>query len=159
MSLDETNKIEATFILEVLGRPPEHLNETLKEIIENKMKKEKGVIVKDYKIHEPVLMKDSKDFYTNFAEIELEMDSILKLMFMVFGYSPAHIEVIYPEKIKLSNDDVGTMLNELARKLHKYDEIVRMVQTEKKVLENKMKSLLEEKNSETKDSDSEIKKE
>lgn len=142
MSLNETKKISAVFILEVVGRPPEHLTETLKNLIE-KMKQEKDVNVKNSKIKEPVLMKDQKDFYTNFAEIEIEVESPLKLLVMVFGYMPAHLEITYPENIKLTNDGFGGILNELTRRLHGYDEVVRVIQMEKKILEKKLRALSE----------------
>ena len=144
MSLDETKNIRAVFIIEVAGRPPEHLTETLRKLIE-KMKEEKGVSVKDQKINKPTLMKDQKDFYTNFAEVELEFEDALKLLIMVFRYMPAHIEITYPENIKLTNDGFGSILNELARRLHGYDEIARVIQIEKKILEKKLRTLLEEK--------------
>ncbi len=147
MSLDETKNIRAVFIIEVAGRPPEHLTETLENIME-KIKEEKRVNVKDYKINEPVLMKDQKDFYTNFAEIELELEDSLMLLSMVFRYMPAHIEIVYPENIKLTNDGFGIILNELARRLHGYDEIARIIQVEKKILEKKLKSILEERKQE-----------
>ena len=144
MSLDETKNIRAVFILEIVGRPPEHLTDTLKNIVD-KMKEEKGVSIKDFKINEPALMKDQKDFYTNFAEIELEVENSLKLLLMVFQYMPAHIEITYPENIKLTNDGFGGILNELARRLHGYDEVARVIQIEKNILEKKLKALLEEK--------------
>jgi len=146
MNSNEEKKIEAVFILEIIGRPPEHLNETLKDMIENKMKKEKGVKVKDYKINEPVLMKDQKNFYTNFAEVELEVDNPLLLSLLVFGYMPAHVEVIHPEKINLNNEELSGLLNELTRRLHGYDELARIMQIEKGILEKKLKSLLTDKN-------------
>ena len=70
---EETKKIRAMLIFEVIGRPPEHLTETLNEIIK-KIDEEKGVSVKEKKINEPILMKDQKDFYTGFAEIEIEIE-------------------------------------------------------------------------------------
>jgi len=59
---EETKGIKAVLIFEVIGRPPEHLTETLNEIIK-KVDEEKGVSVKEKKVNEPVLMKDQKDFY------------------------------------------------------------------------------------------------
>lgn len=144
MSLEETKKIEAIFILEIIGRPAEHLTETLKNIIE-KMKKEKGVTVKDSKINEPVPLKDKGDFFTNFAEIELEMEDPLRLLLMIFAYMPAHVEITRPESIKFTNDGLGGILNELTRRLHGYDEIARVLQIEKNILEKKLKSVLGEK--------------
>jgi len=141
MSLDETKNIRALFVLEVLGRPPEHLVETLQGLIK-KIGEEKGVIVKDHKINKPVLMKDQKDFYTNFAEVEIEVKDSLKLLLMVFKYMPAHLEILYPENIRLTNDGFGLILNELTRRLHGYDEVARIIQMEKKILEKKLRTLL-----------------
>ena len=58
---------------------------------------------------------------------------------------PAHIDITYPENIKMSNYGFGAILNELARRLHGYDEVTRVVQMEKNILEKKLKTVLEEK--------------
>ena len=144
MSLDETKNIRAIFIIEVAGRPPEHLTETLEKIIE-KIKEEKGVKVKEQKINNPAPMKDQEKFYTNFAEVELELEDSLKLLFMIFRYMPAHVEIVYPENIKLTNNGFSVVLNELVRRLHGYDEIAKVIQVEKNILEKKLRAVLEEK--------------
>jgi hypothetical protein len=144
MSLDEGQKIRALFIIEVAGRPPEHLTETLKKIVE-KMKEEKDLEVKSEKVNKPAPMKNQKDFYTNFVEVEIECGDIQKLLFTIFRYMPAHIEIISPENIRLTNDGLGAVLNELTRRLHGYDEIARVIQVEKNILEKKLKAMLEEK--------------
>jgi hypothetical protein len=147
--MDEHNqKIEAAIIIEVVGRPPEHLVQTLKDII-TKIDNEKGVKVRDKKINEPVNLKDSAEFFTSFAEIELELDNILTLSRIMFKYMPAHVDIITPEEIKMTNVDWCEVMNELLRRLHEYDEVVRIVQTEKKVLEKQLKASLEKKNKET----------
>jgi hypothetical protein len=149
MNLDETKKIGAMFILEAIGRPPEHLTEVLQKII-NQFAEEKKVKIIEKKVNEPQLMKDKKDFYTNFAEIEFEVESIDILFFLIYKYMPAHIEITYPENITLSNNDINISLNELTRRLHGYDEIARVMQIEKNVLEKKLKSVLSEKGEEEK---------
>ena len=139
MSSDEV-KVSAVMILDIIGRPPEHLIESLEKIIEN-MEKEKGVILKSKQIKEPTLMKDQKDFYTTFAEIEVEVDEILYLAILMFKYMPAHIEIISPELIALSNNGFNDILNELTRRLHGYDEIARIMQIEKQILLKKIQEL------------------
>jgi len=139
MSSDEV-KVSAVMILDIIGRPPEHLVESLEKIIEN-MEKEKGVILKSKQIKEPTLMKDQKDFYTTFAEIEVEVDEILYLAILMFKYMPAHIEIISPELIALSNNGFNDILNELTRRLHGYDEIARIMQIEKQILLKKIQEL------------------
>jgi len=140
MSLDE-KKVNAILLLEVLGRPAEYLVETLNSIIKS-IGEEKGVKVNKTKINDPVLMKDQKDFYTSFAEIEVDVDEILYLVILMFKYMPAHIEIVSPQNLHLSNFDVGDVLNELTRRLHGYEEIVRMAQAEKNILETKLRELI-----------------
>jgi len=140
----ETKGINAMMIIEVIGRPPEHLTETLNKII-SQIDEEKGVNVKEKKVNEPVLMKDQKDFYTSFAEVGIEVEEILELAMLMFKYMPAHIEIISPELIALTNNGWNDILNELARRLHGYDEIARIIQVEKNILEKKLKEGMKEK--------------
>ena len=139
MSSDEV-KVSVIMILDIIGRPPEHLVKSLEKIIEE-MGKEKGVTLKSKQIKEPTLMKDQKDFYTTFAEIEVEVDEILYLAILMFKYMPAHIEIISPELIALSNNGFNDILNELTRRLHGYDEIARIMQIEKQILLKKIQEL------------------
>jgi membrane protein insertase Oxa1/YidC/SpoIIIJ len=149
MSLDkkneETKGITAVIILEIIGRPPEHLVETLEELIKS-MDKEKGVSVKSKKINEPVLMKDQKQFYTTFAEIEIEVKEILYLAVVMFKYMPAHVEVIEPELIALTNSGWTEILSEITRRLHGYDEVARVLQFENSQMQKKLKELTPEEN-------------
>lgn len=141
MSLDkETKGIMVVMILDVIGRPPEHLIESLEGII-NEIDKEKGVTVKSKEIKKPELMKDQKNFYTTFGEIEVEVEELLQLVILLFKYMPAHIEIVSPELIALTNNGWNDILNELARRLHGYDEIARILQVEKQTLLKKIQEL------------------
>lgn len=140
--IEESKGINATFILEIIGRPPEHLVETLENLIKT-MDNEKGVRVKSKKINEPVLVKDQKNLYTTFAEVDVEVGTILQLAVLMFKYMPAHIEVISPELLVLSNSGWNDILNELTRRLHGYDEVARMLMAEKSVLEQQLRGIAE----------------
>ena len=131
-------KVNAVLIFEIVGRPPEHLVETLKNIVET-FGKEKGVSIISKNINEPVLMKDNKEFYTTFAEVEVETENHFRLLILMFKYMPAHIQVVSPEKIPLSNNEFSDIMNELSMRLHAYDEIARMMQIENQNLMIKMK--------------------
>lgn len=156
MSSDEINKINAIIMLEVIGKPPEHLVETLENLI-TQIDKEKGVTVKSKDIKEPVPMKEKieimksgektktppkTDFYTTFAEVELEVEEISSIAYLIFRYMPAHIEIISPEVIALTNNGWNEIFNELARRLHGYDEVARVLQVEKGILGKKLKELM-----------------
>ena len=143
--IKETKGIKSSIILEIIGRPPEHLIETLESIIKQ-IDGEKGISVISKKINEPVFMKDSKEFYTTFAEVEIEVEDILYLAVVMFKYMPAHVEVIEPELIALTNNGWTDILSELTRRLHGYDEIARMLQVQNSQMQKKMRELLPEKN-------------
>lgn len=136
--MNSGNKIKAIMILEILGKPPEHLKNSLEKHIE-KIKEEKGVDLIEKKIHDPRPTEKNKEIYTTFAEVEVEVAEILYLVRLMFKYMPSNIEIIEPETIALTNNGWSEVLSELVRKLHGYDEVARMLQNEKKILEKKLK--------------------
>ena len=138
--MSSENKIKAIMILEILGKPAEHLKKTLEDIT-NKIDNEKNVQVTNKKIHEPTQAKDNKNFFTTFAEVEIGLKDVSLLTSLVFKYMPANVEIVEPETIALTNNGLGDVLSELTRKLHGYDEIARMLQNEKNILEKKLKEL------------------
>jgi hypothetical protein len=141
MSSNKKNEVvKALFVLDVIGKPPEHLTKTLGEIIK-KISEERGVKVVNKKINEPILMKDQKDFYTTFAEIEVEVETISHLAMLMFKYPPAHIEVISPELVELTNNGWSDILSEIARRLHQYDEIAKVLQVQNIKMQRKLKEL------------------
>ena len=139
--MSSTKKISAMFILEVIGKPAEHLVEALEEIIK-KIDEEKDVNVNGKKIKEPTPMKEQEGFFTTFAEVEVEAENMMLIAMLMFKYMPAHIEIISPENITLSNNEFGEILSELTRRLHGYDEVARVLQTERTILETKLRELM-----------------
>lgn len=137
---NEVKGIRAVMILDIVGRPPEHLIETLEGMIKN-IDGEKGVVVIRKEIKKPEPMKENKEFYTTFGEIEIEADELPNFVILLFKYMPAHVEIISPELIALTNNGWNEILNELVRKLHGYDEISRIAQMEKQVLLKKIQEL------------------
>jgi hypothetical protein len=135
----ETKGIRVALVIEVLGKPPEHLTQTLNSLIEQ-IGKEKGVKIISKDIKKPILIEGKKDFYTSFAEIEVEIEQILYLAILLFKYMPAHIEVISPELIALTNNGWNDILNELTRRLHGYDEVAKILQFQNFQLREKLKT-------------------
>ena len=143
MSGNETTKITAILMIEVLGRPKEHLIETLRDI-SKKIGEEKGVKVTNTETKEPTLVKDQKELYTTFAEIEVEVEHVQILSILMFKYMPAHIEIVEPENLRITNNELADTLSEIVRRLHKYDELLRVMQTEKKIIENQLRATKKE---------------
>ena len=134
------NELHATFVLEILGRPKAHIEEAIALLIE-KLGKENGVKIKSKNIHEAMIVKDTEDLFTTFAELEIEFKSIEIYLMSLFAYMPSHVEIVEPERISLSNayfNDVGNML---LQRLHNYDAITKKTMMDREILLQKIKEL------------------
>jgi hypothetical protein len=141
-SVKSNKETRAILILEMLGRPKEHLVETLNSFID-KINSEDKTVVENKKIHEPTLVKDQKDIYTTYAEVEVKVEDPFLLIILVFKYMPSHLEIISPEEFTLKNTDYNDLLNEITRRMHGYDELAKIFQMNNVALENKLKEIFE----------------
>lgn len=131
-------KIKAVLIFEMLGRPVEHLKNTLVQFVE-KISQEDGVEILNKKIHEPKKIEEAKqELFTTFAETELSFKDMPSMFKIIFMYMPSHIEIIEPEEIKIKNFDLNILMTELARKLHQYDEIAKKLSIERSILQRQL---------------------
>jgi hypothetical protein len=58
---------------------------------------------------------------------------------------PAHVEVVEPELIALTNSGWTDILSELTRRLHAYDEVSRVIQLQNSKMQKKLKELMDNK--------------
>ncbi len=144
MEEKDTRKIHSELIIEVMGTPKEYIIETLEGIIKQ-IKEEKGVSVIQSKIHDAVEVKDQKEIYTTFSEIEVQTKDVFELSMLMFKYMPAHVEILSPESIEVKNDFLNTLLNEIVRRLHGYDNLARIFEFEKSKLLQEIEKLKKEK--------------
>jgi len=131
-------EIESILIFEMLGRPAEHLKKAMEDFIE-KISKEEGVTILNKKINEPKKIEQAKgDLFTTFSEIEIKFKDILHLFKILFGYMASHIEIVSPEELKIKSFDFNSIVNELVRKLHQYDEIAKKMLIERNILQRQL---------------------
>jgi hypothetical protein len=148
---EETKKILAIITFEMMGRPPEHLVSTMNQLVEV-LGQEKGLKVVKSKVHEAKKI-DNRDkdgvlitkgeLFSTFAEVEVEVDDIMMLLAVEFKYLPSHVEVIEPEQFRLSNLELGSIMSEIAARLHHYDSIAKSALMNNQMLTNRMKQILE----------------
>lgn len=124
-------KISAIMILEIMGRPDNYVKESA-EMLLAKIKEEKGIKIAKSKIAD--LKKLDNGLFSTFIEIELDADNLLVFADIMFRFMPANVEVVSPEKITMENFDVNALLNNLAMKLHRYDELTKVLAMEKDIL-------------------------
>ena len=134
------NKLQTNVILEILGRPAEHIIEALNSIV-TRLGSEAGIKILEKKIHDPIKVKDSKDLFTTFVDLTLELDSLSNYFTVIFAYMPANIELIHPENITLENIDFNEFGNKIIARLHEYDAIAKKALYENKILTENLREV------------------
>lgn len=134
------DKIKATLVLEILGKPAEHIKSALVSLIE-KLGAEQGVAVIEKTIHEPSLVKDSKEIFTAFAEVSVEFNALENYFGILFAYMPSHVEITSPLNFSISNTDFNELGNKLLARLHDYDAITKKFVYERNFLLNKLREV------------------
>jgi hypothetical protein len=136
------NAIKAKLIIEIMGRPPEHVKEALNTLVV-RLGSEKGVSLLDKKYHEPKPIEGSKDLFIAFADVDAEFDNIESFFNILMGYMPAHAEIYEPEKFKLDASNINDLGNFILGKLHRYDAIAKRALMERNVLAEQLNKLKE----------------
>lgn len=145
-------EIKAKIIIEMMGRPAEHLEQALKDLLK-KLGEEKGVKIADKKVHKPKIV-DQKDkegkpikfekgreVFSSFAEVELDLKDLFDLIRLIFSYMPSHIEIIRPSELRMPNFDLAAILTEITKKLHQYDAIAKNAIMQNQTLVGKIMQL------------------
>ena len=123
------------FIFEIMGRPPEHIKNTLGELVD-KLGEQKGIKIIRKEVHEPkpVEKEGSTNLFTTFAEVELIADNLSLIFDIALNMLPSHVEILSPKELEFKNFDLSSVVSNLCVKIHKYDEISKISLMEKNAL-------------------------
>ncbi|HLD73108.1 MAG TPA: hypothetical protein VJA23_06010 [Candidatus Nanoarchaeia archaeon] len=135
-----SKKIVFRAVIEVLGKPPEHVDQSLKEYVEN-IKKNKDYEVSKEK-YAPIQKQEKQELWSNFAELEIKTGKVEHLTSFCFEYMPSMIEVLEPEEISWTEQEFSVFLNDLQSRLHQIDLIAKQVKAENDQLKRNQASLL-----------------
>lgn len=132
--------LTANFIIEILGRPAEHLQTTLGELVD-RIGADKGVAILRKEIHKPKPVEKADNLWTTFAEVELRFETLPLFFNAVMTYLPAHIEVVEPESFKFNTFELNEFTNFIVGRLHNYDALAKRIMGERDILINKLEYL------------------
>ncbi len=121
-------------MVEIAGFPKEHVEETIKKVIE-KLKAEPDMEILEAEIAEA---KENKEMWSTFAELELRINEIDKLIYFCLNYMPSTLEIIRPEQFEMDALQMTGLFNELLAKLHQYETVTKHLYAENIVLKRKL---------------------
>ncbi len=135
-----SKKIQARLIIEIMGRPPEHIAETLQTLVV-RLGSENGVSILEKSFFDPQPLEDTDNLFTAFAEVEAEFENTQSFFGIVFNYMPANVEILSPKELKTSSAELSELSNFILQRLHQYDAITKRVVGERDILLRQVKHL------------------
>lgn len=130
--------IRCRTIIEVLGKPKEHVEDAIKDYIEH-IKEDSELVVLNEEYSEA---KQQGNLWSKFVELDLVVKGTKKLISFCFEYMPSSIEVAKPEHLIMANAEVSNFLNDLQARLHSVDMVVKQLKAENDFLRHNMNAVL-----------------
>ena len=112
--------IKATTIIEILGKPQEHVKKTLDKVHEL-VKNNQSFKLINHTLSTPKEVQEGKEIFTAFGEFDIEFSEIDDVFGFCFDFMPSSIEITEPEELKLDSASVTDFLNDIIAKIHQYD--------------------------------------
>ncbi len=131
--------IVITIVLEMLGAPKEHVEETMKKVID-KMKE--AATVREFKEFPPEKVPD-KPFFSSFTEAEIEFKDIERVVGFCFDFMPSSVEVLHPSELKMTGPNLNNFLNDILARLHQYDMVLKNVHAQNTLMKKELEKLKE----------------
>ncbi len=137
--LFEKGYLRVKVIFEMLGKPKEHIETTLKQYVQ-KVKATQGFVILSEEFAEAIEQDDS--LWSTFAEIEVMVESIEKLTWISVNFMPASIEIMEPTEINASNKKINFWLNDILAKLHEISILTKGVVSKDKIMSKTLGTMM-----------------
>ncbi|MFH1133256.1 MAG: hypothetical protein V1735_02100 [Nanoarchaeota archaeon] len=134
----EKGQLLCRIIIEILGAPKEHVEETLRGYVAQIKQSELYSIVEAELA--PAEPKD--EMFSAFAELTLWMKNTSTLMAFCFDFMPSSIEIVKPGKLLFDSSQFAGYLNDLQARLHHTDMLLKTLTAQDTVLNKNAKALL-----------------
>ena len=131
-------KILTRVIIEIIGKPKEHIEKALRLVVE-KIKEQKDLQVVEEKIFNA---EKQEGMFSTFAELGILFKNIQTLVGFCFDFMPSSIEILDPKKLGFESNDFAGLINDLLAKLHQVTLKVVQNDIEKKSLKKNMLNML-----------------
>ena len=130
--------IRCRTIIEVLGKPQEHVENAIKEYVGH-IKEDSELVILNEDYSE---IREQGKMWSKFAELDLVIKGTKKLISFCFEYMPSSLEVLKPENLTLTNAELANFLNDLQARLHNVDMAVKQLKAENDFIKLNMNAVL-----------------
>ena len=131
---DDKTHLRCKVIIEVLGKPKEHVEKAIKMYVD-KIKQDSDLIILKEEFADA---KEKEGLWATFAELEMVVKGIRKLIPFCFDYMPSSVQILKPESYSLDRSMIEDFVNDLQARLHDVDMIVKKQKNENEFLKKNM---------------------
>ncbi len=131
-------KILTRIIIEIVGKPKEHIEKALKVVVE-KIKEEKDIELVEEKTFDA---EKQEEMFNTFAELGILFNNMQALIEFCFDFMPSSIEILDPEKLSFDSNKFAGLINDLLAKLHQMNLKLVQINAEKRALKQNMLNML-----------------
>src|SRR3989344_1279069 len=125
-------------ICEILGGPKEHVEETIKVLVQKAAELKDAWLIK-YKIYPA---EKQETLFASFAEIEILFKNQSELLDFCFNFMPSSVEIVEPQKFVMTSTLFTNWINDLQGRLHSIDKIAKEANAYKKLLNQRIASIV-----------------
>lgn len=131
MAESKEPKIIARLLIEVLGAPKAHIDETIRLYVDRiKQEPEIKIVREEYGEAEE---REDKLFGV-YVEIDVEVKRVAQLVWLCFDFMPSSVEILEQTVLTYEQREITDFLNDLQARLHKFDGLLKKLNAENKVL-------------------------
>jgi len=134
----EEGHILARIIIEVVGKPKEHVENSLRLAIK-KIKEQKNIILKEGDLFKA---KEKEGLWSTFSELELLFKDAGSLVGFCFDYVPSSVEILEPKGLRFDTNELSNLINDFLAKLHQIGVSLKKLNSENQILNKNATALL-----------------
>jgi len=133
-AISDKTHIRCKAIIEILGKPKNHVDKTLRMYVD-KIKNDSDLIVLSTEFAKT---EEKEKLWSTFADMEMVVKGIPKLIAFCFDYMPSSVQILKPEELSIKRSTIEDFANDLQARLHHVDMIIKKQNNENEFLRKNM---------------------
>ena len=115
--------ISATAVVEIMGKPKEHVEKILDEV--SKKIGEQGYTSERVEVMPVEPLESDEGLFSGFFEVDLTLKNHEQLFGFIQDFNPTSIEVSDPDEFEMSLADYNALVTTVAATVQQYDQIIK----------------------------------
>ncbi len=127
-------------IMEVLGKPAEHVQSALQSYLK-RLKEDSNFKILNEELAE-VKKREDAELWSTFAELEIRTKNFANLIYFCFEYMPSVVEILEPETLTFKDVELTNFVNDLQTRLHQVDMVAKQFRLENDIQQKAIHDIL-----------------